>query len=229
MKLIDMTGRRFGRLVVVRKSPEPRKWLCKCDCGAEKLVAGSNLRNGSVRSCGCLAAEWSKSLGSNPEFIAMRSRPTKHGEASRNIGRTPEYRTWRGMRERCNRPSHKDYPNWGGRGITVCQRWDSFDLFLADMGRKPGPGFTIDRIDPDGNYCPENCRWVEHEKQAAEHSRNLRQITVHGTTFPSLAAAARHFGVPLTRAHNRLKAGDTPEQAFNPAKRSRWDHNKDPP
>lgn len=222
MKLIEMKGLRFGRLVVLDKDLTPRMWKCLCDCGKTTLTTGANLRKGSVRSCGCLMREWSKFLGSNPEFVAKRSVPKKHGEASRRAGRTVEYKLWRGMRDRCNRPGHKDYKNWGGRGISVCERWDDFANFLSDMGRRPSPDHSIDRIAPDGNYSPENCRWATSFEQTSEHRRNLTPVTVNGTPYPSLKAACRGEGVPHSRTHMRLVAGMTIERAFHKGRLSRW-------
>lgn len=221
MKLIDIQGQRFGRLLVLRKHAAPKLWECQCDCGALHLITGASLRKGA-KSCGCMKRELMSSIGSNPDYVAQRTRPRTHGEAGRTLGRSPEYRTWRSMRERCNRPTHKDYPRWGGRGIRVCERWDSFENFLADMGRKPGPEYSIDRLDPDKNYGPDNCRWATPQQQGAEHRRDLRGVVVHGQSFPSFAAACRHFGVPVTRTHMRLRAGQSLEEAFGLDKQSRW-------
>lgn len=151
--VIDMTGQRFSRLVVVRQSPLWRhgcaQWECLCDCGERVTVNGHTLRNGNTRSCGCL----------------MRT----HGESGPD--RSPEYATWKGIKRRCSAPRCKDYKDYGGRGIRVCDRWlNSFENFLADMGRKPSPKHSIDRADNDGNYEPGNCRWAT----PSEQSKNRR-------------------------------------------------------
>lgn len=138
----------------------------------------------------------------------------KHGH-KRNRKPSPEYRTWLGMKRRCYDAKYKDYPNWGGRGIRVCDEWNKdFTAFLRDMGLRPSIEHTIDRLDPNKNYEPGNCRWATLQEQGAENRRNIYQIEVHGVTYPSMAAAARHFGVGITTVHNRIKTGIPIEQAF---------------
>lgn len=226
MKLIQMTAMRFGRLVVAEKSIEPRMWRCVCDCGASKLVAGSNLRNGSIRSCGCLAMERASAMGANRDYIAKRSASvTRHGHKRRGAV-SAEYRTWLGMKRRCEDASYKDYPNWGGRGIVVCERWrESFDLFLADMGPRPSRSHSIDRKDSNGPYSPGNCRWATAAGQGETKRTNVA-VTARGRSFESLAAACRHFGVSVSVASMRIRAGIDAETAVShvgrlPARRSR--------
>jgi len=131
------------------------------------------------------------------------------------------------MKRRCYDGTYKDFPNWGGRGIGVCDRWrDSFDSFLADMGPRPSSTHSIDRLDPDGHYAPENCRWATAAEQGSENKRTNIAVTVGGRTFDSLAAACRHFGVPLTAAWMRIQAGIDPATAVShvgrmPARRTR--------
>jgi hypothetical protein len=128
----------------------------------------------------------------------------RHGHAKL---KTPTYKIWRGMRARCNRPKHKDWPKYGGRGIKVCERWSSFENFLSDMGERPSLDHTIDRIDPLGGYAPENCRWVPRAVQTAENKTTLRAVTIEGITYPSIRAACRVFGVPPTTVNMRLVDG----------------------
>jgi hypothetical protein len=153
-ELKDMTGLRFDRLTVTRHVGRDRHgyatWLCSCSCGTQKVVDGRRLRNGNVRSCGCLRRETSAAcarqhlnLGSGPQCVNYR-----HGHASQHktSRRSPEYRCWDAMKDRCSRPAAGEYHRYGGRGITVCERWNTFENFLADMGRKPSPKHTLDRI-----------------------------------------------------------------------------------
>lgn len=225
-QLIDLVGQRFTRLVVLEKATREGDsrayWRCKCDCGGIAVTSGRNLRQKVTRSCGCLGTEWSRSLGANESFIAKRAiKAMKHGNKRRS-GMSPEYRTWLGMKRRCNDPNHKDYPTWGGRGIIVCSEWDaSFETFLADMGPRPNERPQIDRIDPDGNYCPENCRWVSPSVQTSEHRRNLIAVSVGGIDFHSISAACRHFGVGRSLATYRIGKGIPLDQAVSIPAQSR--------
>ena len=190
-------------------------WHCRCDCGSEVLVSGSNLSKGCTKSCGCLASDWASHMGGNPEFVRVRAeKAVKHGGKRRGQA-TAEYKTWLAMKSRCYRASDKSFAGWGGRGIKVCDRWvNDFPAFLADMGEKPTPQHTIDRIDSDRDYSPDNCRWATPAEQGGENRRGIIPITVRGTQFPSIAAACRHYGVSPTKVNERMKAGIATDDVF---------------
>jgi hypothetical protein len=161
-KLIDNTGLRFGRLIALRYShigPAGAHWLCQCDCGSTTITSSNHLRTGHTTSCGCVHLE-----------ALQRSQQPKHGHF-RQQRQSPTYVSWRSMINRCTNPRAIGFQYWGGRGITVCERWlHSFEAFLEDMGERP-EGKTLDRWpDPDGNYEPGNCRWSTAKEQRAHRS-----------------------------------------------------------
>lgn len=163
----DLTGRRFGRLTVesfayMGKYPY---WHCKCDCGNEKDIIGQSLTSGNTQSCGCLAKE---RLAENRR--AVRKYQGKYDSS----GHSRIYRIWRLMKARCANPKLEDYPRYGGRGIKVCDEWVDFQAF-HDWAVSNGysDDLSIDRIDPDKNYCPENCRWVDSETQNNNRGDNV--------------------------------------------------------
>jgi hypothetical protein len=161
--VIDLTGKRFGRLIAIRHVEfwgRAAVWLCKCDCGRAKKIRSSFLRRGVTRSCGCLMKEASEQRA--------RHQFTKHGHTAQNSV-TREYRSWNSMTVRCTNPKAKEFSRYGGAGIKICKRWGSFKNFLADMGPRP-IGKTLDRYpNPYGDYKPSNCRWATLSEQ--QHNR----------------------------------------------------------
>jgi len=165
MRLDDMTGRRFGRWLVLERSPERKRWavlwVCRCDCGTIRTVLAGNLRKGLSTSCGCRHDEVARARCSNRE-----SHPAlRHGHTWIDAA-TQEYTAWAGAVQRCFNPRNKAYRNYGGRGITMSGEWrDSFDTFIHDMGFKPTSAHSLDRVNNDGPYSRKNCRWATRVEQ----------------------------------------------------------------
>lgn len=159
-KFKDLVGVRFGRLVVTERDlirPIPTRWLCQCDCGKTSDPLSNSLMSGRTNSCGCLQKE--RLLRAN----------TTHG-----LSRTGAYKAWHGIIDRCTNPNFPKYSYYGGRGIRVCERWHSYENFLADMGPRPA-GKTIDRYpNNDGHYEPGNCRWATHSEQNVNMRARVR-------------------------------------------------------
>jgi hypothetical protein len=191
--IVDRAGRRYGRLVVIElASTAPVRWLCQCDCGKQAVIRAGNLKpDGGTRSCGCLYL--------------------KHGQARRGK-KTGAYNSWISMFTRCYNPSCEEYHNYGGRGITICERWWKFENFYADMGDRP-EGMEIDRFpDNDGNYEPGNCRWATKPQQM-RNTRVNRLIEFRGRA-QCLQDWAKETGLSAPVLHYRLRVGWSVEQAL---------------
>jgi hypothetical protein len=152
--------------MVLKRAPFNRNhkayWICTCDCGASVTVCGGNLRNGSIKSCGCLKAEHARILR-----LVHGDKRTKSGKIA------SEWRAWRSMIERCENAANASFSRYGGRGITICAEWrDDYRSFLKYLGRKPTPKHSLDRIDNDGNYEPGNVRWATAKEQANNRSNS---------------------------------------------------------
>lgn len=204
--LEDFAGRRFGRLVVVELLPyagpgKGRLWRCQCDCGNEHTASSGNLRKGHIASCGCLYRE----------SIGNRSRT--HGKRQ-----SVEYRCWTHIKTRCCNPRSKSYPNYGGRGISVCPEWlSSFETFYSDMGPRPSGKDSIERIDNNGNYEPSNCRWATSQEQRA--NQRQRRITyritlTHNDETLPLPEWSERTGISIDSIRARLKMGWSVEDAL---------------
>ena len=190
--LDDLRGKRFSRLTVLERSDDvvygtqsKVAYLCRCDCGNEKVIVAQHLKRGTC-SCGCQKRD------------AARLAHLTHG-----MRQTPEYKIWAGIRNRGLNRNTKAYPAYGGRGIFICPRWlNSFEHFYADMGSRPSLRHSIERIDNNLGYSPDNCRWATRSEQN-RNKRNNHLITLDGETLP-LAVWADRLNVPYHRAKNRI-------------------------
>lgn len=203
-RLINLAGKKFARwLVIKRVDSEGNKsphWLARCDCGIERKVRGNHLRSKASRSCGCFNREKASRLN----FI--------HGMKG-----TETYACWKGMRGRCNTKSNSGFKNYGARGVRVCSRWKDFCLFLNDMGVRP-PGLTIERIDNEQGYSPENCRWASRLEQN-QNTRTVRLLTHNGQTM-SMSAWGRELMISRRTISNRISWGWSVERALTMPARS---------
>lgn len=193
---IDLTGQRFGRLTVTGVAPrlkpnDDTRWHCQCDCGEPRIVRSKALRRGMTLSCRCYTKEVTAKRNATRDFLVVRN--------------AREYAVWFGMRARCHNPDHIGYADYGGRGIAVCERWrESFEAFLEDMGKRPA-GMSIDRIDNDGPYAPDNCRWATQKEQMRNTSRN-HYVEANGERLIVTDWAAK-TGISVALIHDRIKRG----------------------
>lgn len=190
----NLLDNHFGRLTVIgylgNNSNKHPVWLCRCECGNQKAVTSSGLVTGKTRSCGCYHYK------------------RKHGLAG-----TPEHKTWHRLISRCTNKRNPSYANYGGRGIKVCDRWrHSFENFYSDMGLRPGSGYSLDRINNDGDYEPGNCRWATASEQANNRSDTV--TVTFNDRCQSIAQWAREIDVPSHLIYGRLRRGWSVERAL---------------
>lgn len=209
-KLINLTGKTFGRLTVISRAEHPSRhvyWICSCSCGKIKTIRGGHLNDGRIVSCGCF----------NQQYV--------HGESSGGEI-TKEYSSWVHIKGRCLNTNHERYHKYGGRGIKICARWlESYENFLSDMGRAPSSSHTVDRKDNDGPYSPDNCRWATNIEQQNNRGDTVR-VDFKGQQIP-LAVLCRQFGgiVKSNVANWRIKAGWTVlKSVTTPAKPKKKNH-----
>lgn len=201
----SIASEKFSRLTAIAPVSRGKdcaiKWLCGCECGGWAIVATRKLKSGKTRSCGCL----------------KREMMTTHGHG-RTEDMNPTFRSWLSMRSRCKHPATPGYEHYGGRGIKVCERWDSsFETFLADMGERPGRDYSIDRIDTDGDYCPENCRWATKATQNRNRRNNVL-LTFDGET-KCLKDWCDQYGITAQSYRYRIRKGWSPRKALTEPKR----------
>lgn len=211
MKKNNLVGFKFGRLTVASevlpKMTRKVRWNCICECGNKVQLIADNLASGHSKSCGCLARE----------ITAIRHTIHSH---TRDRGKSSEYVAWCHMRDRCNNHKAKSYRFYGQRGITVCDRWqNSFAAFIEDMGRKPKPELTIDRINSAGNYEPGNCKWSTMTEQQ-NNKQNNHRIEYNGI-IQTLTQWARQFGIPPNVLLWRIRAEWPTERALTQPIRGR--------
>jgi hypothetical protein len=208
MKALELTGQKFGRLVVENKNPIRSldgsiRWDCICECGKKVSVIGSNLVSENTTSCGCYNREIINKVNST------------HG-----MSHTPEYYIWKAMNQRCTNSNTKNYSDYGGRGITVCERWlDSFEAFYEDMGPRPSPDHSIERRENDGNYEKSNCYWATRTEQN-NNKRNNTLYSYKGQEYSIKQLAnlpeAKVSGACISTLKNRInQSGYSIEKALN--------------
>lgn len=208
MSFNDLTGNRYGRLLVIKRAPNRKSgkikvvcWECICECGNIKIVAAKHISKGSTRSCGCLSAE------------CLPPRMITHGMTN-----TRTYTSHEGMMARCYKRNDVGYFRYGGRGIKVCDRWHDFESFIADMGERPD-NTSLDRIDNNKNYEPGNCRWATSEQQMNNTRANVR-ITFSGKSL-TVAQWARELGINERTLRSRVRKGLPPEKILSQKVRRR--------
>lgn len=205
-KIIDLSGRIFGNLTVIKISDDyirgKARWLCKCKCGNTSIIFANNLVRGNTTSCGCHRKANNKIINITHGATATCTDKNKYPSS---------YKTWCSMKQRCYDKNLPQFKYYGARGIIVCERWHDYSNFVADMGEPP-PGKSLDRINNNSSYSPENCRWADSKTQQRNKS-NVHLITYQGQT-KSLAEWADDLGISRGNLYNRIFRGWDVHQAF---------------
>jgi len=198
----NLIGQRFGRLLIIKRiltiTKRRLRWLCKCDCGNQKIILSDSLKSGKTKSCGCLQKETAKIFS------------TKHGLYQLNI-----YNSYHNMKQRCNNPNNHAYKDYGGRGIKVCKRWSGsrgFLNFLEDMGQPPTNKYQIDRINNNKGYYKRNCRWVVSKNNNRNRRDNL--IIEYDNKKQCMSAMAEEYNMNPHVLRDRLSSGQSIEKAL---------------
>lgn len=191
-RFIDLTGLEFGRLTVMNTTGKDKHgrylWKCKCVCGNEKTIATYILKSGHTKSCGCFRKE------------VTSERAKKHGKRH-----SAEYEIWCGIMQRCTNPNHIAYKNYGGRNITICDRWKDFSLFIEDMGERPTPSHSVERNENEKGYTPENCRWATREEQA--RNTRIRKSNTSGVQGVNWHKSSGKWDVRISYKGKRISLG----------------------
>ena len=206
--MINLIGQKFGKLTVVRRTDNDKwghvRWLCRCNCKNknEIIVFDCNLKSGGTKSCGCIQKK------------EASQRLMTHGRSQKD----ETYQSWEAMIQRCNNRNARNYYLYGGRGINVCVKWQKFESFLWDMGKRPTKNHSIDRIDNNGNYCKENCRWATKREQA-RNRRDNHYVTYNGKT-QLLVEWSEEIGIPINVLKGRIRRRWSAEKSLmTPVKR----------
>lgn len=212
--MVDMTEKTYGKLTVISKHHKDNRgewfWLCKCDCGNETVASGWKIRNGVTTSCGCVQSEW-------------RKRGPNHSHGMTN---TRLYVIWSNMKARCNNVKGYEYHAYGGKGVRVCEEWERFENF-RDWAEAHGynDGLTIDRIDVNGNYCPDNCRWATQAEQSLNRTDN-HLVTAYGKT-QTIREWADETGIKYDTIERRINGYHwPPERAVSEPVHNRGQSNR---
>lgn len=218
-KVNDLTGQRFGRLTVIEQAglnkSRSMKWKCICDCGNTVVAVGSGIKSGKTKSCGCLHRDRLIEYNKSDSKRSRTSELNKVYKRTHGMRYTRIYKEWRSMINRCETKSWRDYHNYGGRGISVCNEWrESFNAFYEwAISNGYNDSLTLDRLNVNGNYEPSNCRWATNKEQA-NNKRNSRYLTFNGKT-QTLQQWADELGIKSVTLHSRLdKYGWSIDQAL---------------